>query len=148
MGEEGKVEDEVCVLPGSSISVLSDKMGETEENVADFRAVTDIYVHILSVTRSCLAPVSCSLLAVASLPRRNPGNLLTRWSCCVGLLSPGKGCAWSRVPEAGELMRWGPDTGDTSNAVDGFISMIKPGRRLFPAGSAAASMWARLFWKV
>lgn len=49
MEEEGKVEDEVCVLPGSSISVLGDKMGETEENVEGFRAVADIYVHILSV---------------------------------------------------------------------------------------------------
>lgn len=73
MEEEGKVEDEVCVLPGSSISVLGDKTGETEENVEEFRAVADIYVHILSMMYSCLAPVSRRLVAVASLPIRDPG---------------------------------------------------------------------------
>lgn len=71
--EEGQVEDEVCVLPGSLISVLGDKMGETEEDVEDFRAVADIYVHILSVIGSRLPPVSCGLVAVASLPLRGPG---------------------------------------------------------------------------
>ena len=51
MEEEGKVEDEACVLPGSLVLVLGGKMGETEENVQDFRAVSDIHVHILSVIR-------------------------------------------------------------------------------------------------
>lgn len=54
--EGGKVEGEVCILPGSLISALGDKMGETEENVEDFRAITDIYVHTLSVIRSSLTP--------------------------------------------------------------------------------------------
>lgn len=62
------MEGEVCVLPGSLISALGDKMGETEENVEDFRAITDIYVHTLSVIRSSLTPalwllrlLSCSM---------------------------------------------------------------------------------------
>lgn len=49
-------EGEVCVLSGSSISALHDKMGETEENVEDFRAIADIYIRTLSVIRSSLTP--------------------------------------------------------------------------------------------
>lgn len=37
MEEKGKVEDEFCVLPGCSVSVLGGKMGKTEDNGKDFR---------------------------------------------------------------------------------------------------------------
>jgi len=39
------------MLPGSLVLVLGDKTGETEKIAQDFRAVADIYVHILNGIR-------------------------------------------------------------------------------------------------